>query len=36
MNIYIYVCINGGDGLVTDLCQFLQPYGLQLTSLFCP
>ena len=20
MNIYIYVCINGGDGLVTDLC----------------
>lgn len=25
MNIYIYVCINGGDGLVLICVQFLQP-----------
>ena len=24
MNIYIYVCINGGDGLVTDLCSIFK------------
>ena len=27
MNIYIYMCISGSDGLVTDLCpMFMTPW----------